>query len=90
MNYTIEYNVLLERIKLDIRLKVEEIGTDSEVGFKTIKIKNSDYQFDMADGFLTEVGEDYLFNKYGHNYNYQCIEFEDLCSLADYIKKLKK
>jgi hypothetical protein len=90
MNYTIEYNVLLERIKLDIRLKVDEIGTDSEVGFKTIKIKDSNYRFDMGNTYLKEVGEEVLFNPDGHHYNFQCLEFEDLCSLADYIKKLKK
>lgn len=89
--YIGKFNELYELVRLDAIKKVQKIGKDSEVGFKTIKIKDSNFQFSILwNGCITEVGEDYLFNSYGHSFNFSCLDFEDLCNLVDYINTLKK
>lgn len=86
-----KFNELYEQVRLDIIKKVQKIGKTSIVGFKTIKIKDSDSQFCISgSGYIVEVGEDYLFNKYGQSFNFSCLDFEDLCNLVDYLNTLKK
>ncbi len=90
MSFKEKCDNLYEELRLNIIRKVKEIGKDSHVGFKTIKIEDEDFHFTLsAYSYLVEIGEDYLFNKYGHSYDFSALYIEDLCELVDYLNTLK-
>lgn len=86
MGYREKFDNLYEEIRIEILSLVQELGKDSDVGFKTIKI-HEDYQFNVNDTYMVEIGEDYLFDKYGHSHSFGNIDFEDLCTLVDFLKR---
>ena len=89
MTFTEQFEELYEKVRIDIVRKVQEIGLISDVGFLTINVKEEEFQFNMDDTYLLEVGEDYLFDKYGHSHSFESLYFEDLCKLVDYLNTLK-
>lgn len=73
------------------RDKVDKIGKYSDDNNdKTIEIKNMSFQFNIKDSYMyiTEIGKDYFYSKYGYIYSFDSIEFSDLVSLADYVNEL--
>lgn len=86
MNYTEQFDKLYELTRLEIINKVREIGKDSKVGFKTIKIDN-EWEATLPDGkIIFELGEDNVFDFYGYSYSYSALDIQELCGLADYVK----
>ncbi len=90
-NFTQELENLWEQMRSSIIAKVEAIGTDSEVGFKTIQLNLNEFSSD-ADldngGVLTEIGVDNIFDNDGYSYQYGVLTHEELAELADYINQL--
>lgn len=90
MNYSEKFNTLYEQMRLDVINKVREFGKESLVGFKTIIPTNDDLNFNLSDSsYLVEIGEDYVFDQYGHLHNFSTLDIEEFCSLVDYLNELK-
>lgn len=84
------FNNLYEELRHNIIDRVQEIGKDSDVGFPTIEIEEDEFQYNLDnDRYLTEIGEDYLFDSYGHSYDFCALDIENLCHLVDYLNTIK-
>lgn len=89
MNYTEQLQLLWEQMRISLRNKVKEFGTQSDVGFKTIKIGNFNCGSDLGGngGVLTEIGENDIFDNDGYVYSYGTLDYEQLAELADYVNE---
>lgn len=87
MSYIEQLENLWEQMRASIIAKVESDGTDSEVGFKTIKLGAEFYcDADLGHGgVLTEIGTDNIFDDDGYSYNYSVLTHEQLSELAEYV-----
>ncbi len=85
-----KHQELYDNIVSLFRDKVDKIGKWSDDNCnKTIEIKNINFQFNVVNSqYITEIGKDHFYSKYGYIYSFDCIEFPDLVSLADYVNTL--
>lgn len=89
INFTQELEKLWEQMRVAIIEKVEAIGIDSEVGFKTIQLKGFYCEADLGHGgVLTEIGVDNLFDDDGYAYQYGVLTHEQLANLTEHILQL--
>ena len=91
-NFTQELEKLWEQMRSILINKIEAIGVDSEVGFKTIKFNTKEFYCEAdlghSGGVLTEIGIDNIFDNDGYSYGYGVLTHEQLAELVDYINQL--
>lgn len=89
-NYLGILEKLWEEMRISIQKKVAEKGIQSGVGFNTIKLLDFEFDVDLGTrgGYITEIGENLIFDNYGYQYNYGCLDYEQLAELTNYINTL--
>lgn len=69
--------------------KVCSIGKESKhINEKSIKIRTEEFNYNLdGDRYLDEITSDILLDNEGYHYDYGVLSLDQLCHLADYIKK---
>lgn len=89
MNYTEQLDLLWEQMRIDIANKVRKIGKINKVGALTISVLDTDVQFKFTDDlYLTEVGENDLFDNACYERAFGVLDYEQLAGLTDYLSTL--
>lgn len=92
MNFEEKYQLLVSDIEETISILVTYKGEDSKhYSDKALK-PDDDFMFNLdvghpSDSYVTEVKKDGLVSNYGHKYNFDCLEMQELCKLVDHLRK---
>lgn len=90
MNFEEKHQLLVSDIEETISILVAHKGKESKHSSKKVVIPDDEFKFNL-DGigspYIDEVASDNLICNYGDVYSFDSLETEELCRLADHLRK---
>lgn len=83
-----KFKALWKEVFITLVEIIDEKGKESEYNNeKVLKVENEDLQFNLElnnGHYIEEISKNHLISNYGYEYNFECIELENLCKILDY------
>ncbi len=87
--FQLELQELTERIEKSIAENVAKKGVASEFMPKMVVKVDGDLCYNLDDNrWLVEVTQNELIDNQGYQYQFNVLEFENLCCIADYLEEI--